>query len=132
MLFRSVLVFSVIATDTVTNATSAPISATVNVAPAVGIDTITVATYRISRQRLAITATSSVVSPNVVMRLMPYVTKTGATFDPSTVGNTLANLGGGSYNFTIVGAPQPGPGAVLQVQSNDGAVSPLKAVTLLP
>ena len=128
---NDILVFSVTATDTVTNAVSAPISASVTVTPTAGVDTITVATYRISRQRLAITATSSIVSPNVVLFLMPYVTKTGAIFDPSTVGNTLTNLGGGTYSLTIVGAPQPGPGAVLQVKSNDGALSQLFAATLL-
>ena len=59
------------------------------------------------------------------------MTQTDALFDPSTVGNIFTNNGGGGYSLNIVGAPQPGSGNVLQVQSNDGAVSPLTAVTLL-
>jgi len=50
---------------------------------------------------------SSVVSPNVVLTLQPYVTKSGATFDPSTLGAIFANTGGGNYTLTLVGAPEP-------------------------
>ena len=127
---NDVLVYSVIATDTVTNTASAPVTATITVTPAAGVDTITAATYRVAKQRLIVTATSSIVSPSIVMRLMPYKTTAGVPFDPSTVGNILTNNGAGTYILDIAGAPQPGPGNVLQVQSSDGAVSPLKAVTL--
>ena len=127
---NDVLSFNVVATDTVSHAISAPVTATVTFTPLPDFDTITIADYRISRQRLAITATSSVVSPNVVLSLMPYRTTTGALFDPATVGSTMTNNGGGNYTLTLVGVPQPGfTFTPLTVQSNIGGTSPPTALT---
>jgi hypothetical protein len=120
---NDVLGFSVVATDTVSHATSAPITATVTFTPIPDTDTITVAEYRISRQRLDITAKSSVASANVILRLQPYRTTTGALFDPAAMGNTLTNNGGGNYTLTLIGAPQPGFGEPLIVTSNLGGSS---------
>jgi hypothetical protein len=120
---NDVLGFTVVATDTVTRATSAPVTATITFTPVPDTDTITVAEYRISKQRLDITATSSVVSPKVVLRLQPYRTTSGALFDPASAGNTFTNNGGGNYTLTLVGVPQPGPDAQLVVTSNLGGSS---------
>ncbi|MGO4579000.1 hypothetical protein AB4Z48_23415 [Cupriavidus sp. 2TAF22] len=124
-----VLAFTVIATDTVTNAKSAPVTATVTFTPAADTDTITVAEYRISRQRLDVTAVSSVASPKVVLTLQPYRTTSGRLFDPATMGNTMTNNGGGNYTLSLVGAPQPGPGEGLVVKSNLGGSSPPTPLT---
>ena len=126
---NDVLGFSVVATDTVSHATSAPVTATVTFTPIPDTDTITVVEYRILKQRLNITATSSVVSPNVVLRLQPYRTTTGALFDPAAMGNTLTNNGGGNYTLALVGAPQPGFGEPLMVTSNLGGRSAPTQVT---
>jgi hypothetical protein len=127
---NDVLSFNVVATDAVSHAISAPVTATVTFTPLPDFDTITIADYRVSRQRLAITATSSVVSPNVVLSLMPYRTTTGALFDPATVGSTMTNNGGGNYTLTLVGVPQPGfTFTPLTVQSNIGGKSPPTALT---
>jgi hypothetical protein len=85
---------------------------------------ITTAEYRTGKQRLILTATSSIVSPNVTLRLLPYLTTTGATFDPAGLGDILTNGGGGLYTMTLVGAPQPAAGPVLSVRSNLGSTSP--------
>jgi hypothetical protein len=101
---------------------------------------ITTAQYRISKQRIDLTVTDSIVSPNVVLKLQPYVTTSGVLFDPSTLGNTLTNNGGGGYILTLVGAPPPAcgnpaayatpcPTLVLQVKSNVGGASPVVALT---
>jgi hypothetical protein len=99
---------------------------------------ITSTEYRTGKQRLAITATSSVVSPNVILKLNPYVcavpqpvgapacAQPANTFDPATLGNTFVNNGGGLYTITLVGAPEPAipPAAPLTVSSNLGMTSP--------
>jgi hypothetical protein len=126
------LKFTVIATDTVTLAASAAVTASVTVAPIPDIDTITVASYRISKQRLDITANSSVVSPGIVLALQPYRTTSGALFDPTTTGNVMLNGGGGVYTLSLVGVPQPAPAsAPLTVRSNIGGTSPPTALTQL-
>jgi len=126
---NDVLGFTVVATDTVTRATSAPVTATITFTPIPDTDAITVAEYRISKQRLDITATSSVTSPKVVLRLQPYRTTSGALFDPASTGNTFTNNGGGNYTLTLVGVPQPGPDAPLVVTSNLGGSSPPRPLT---
>ena len=102
----SVVNLSVIATNT-GNANSAPALTTVTIKPAPDVVAITAAQYRTSRVRLDLTATSTVVSPNVVLKLQPYLTVTGATFDPTALGNTFTNTGGGICTLTLVGAPEP-------------------------
>src|SRR4051812_14508893 len=65
-----------------------------------------------------------VISPNVVLALQPYLTVTGATYDPSWV--SFTNTGGGQYTLTLVGVPEPAvpPATPIQVRSNLGGVSP--------
>ena len=83
---------------------SAPVTVPVSIVPAP--DTITLTTeYRISKQRLVITAVST--NPGVTMTLQPYLTDDGVTtFDPSALGNTFAIVGG-IPTLTLVGAPHP-------------------------
>lgn len=92
-------------------------SVTVNPLPDVVAIPAGGAEYRTGKQRLVINATSSVVSPNVVLTLQPYACETptpagtppcpSGTFDPATLGATFTNNGGGLYLITLVGAPAP-------------------------
>ncbi len=70
--------------------------------------------YRNNSRRLILNVTSSVVSPNVVLKLQPYVTTTGTTYNPDPaaggVGNTFTNAGGGVYTLTLNGVPEPACG----------------------
>jgi hypothetical protein len=105
--------------------TSAPITTTVTINPVPDVVTITNATYRVGQQRLILTATSSVVSPDLVLKLQPYLTVNGAIFDPATLGDTFTNGGGGLYTITVVGAPEPAipPATPLTVKSNLNGLS---------
>jgi hypothetical protein len=110
-------------------ATSAPEFTTVTVNPLA--DAISLTTeYRIGKQRLVLTATSTVVSPNVILTLQPYVTVSGTTFDPTALGNVFTNTGAGLYTLTLVGAPEPAvpPATPLVVKSNLGGTSPPTAL----
>jgi hypothetical protein len=111
---------------------SQPRTVTITIKPQPDSPVITNAEYRIGQQRLILSATSNVIDPNVVLTVLPYKTASGApsTFDPSP-SNTMTNTGGGLYTFTLVGAPQPAAGAVLQVKSNLGGISPLHALDRL-
>jgi hypothetical protein len=104
-------------TITATNTAGVPsasefTSVTVNPLP----DAITIqsAQYRTSKQRLIINATSSVVSANVVLKLQPYVTTTGTTYNPDPaaggLGNTFTNNLNGTYLLDISGMPAPACG----------------------
>ena len=130
-LVNDVLTFSVVATAG--GASSAPVSVTVTVQPVADSVAITNSSYRISQQRLQITATSSVVSPNITLTLQPYQTASGTTFDPSSLGATLRNTGNGIYTLDLVGAPQPAPAPArpLTVKSSLGGISPATALTTL-
>ena len=111
---------------------SAPEFTTITVKPLRDNVLITSTEYRTGKARLTVNASSSVTSPNVVLKLNPYVCASptvgapcpGGVFDPATIGNTLANNGGGLYTIILVGAPQPGPGTPLTVTSNLGTTSP--------
>ena len=103
---------------------SLPQTTTVTVNPIPDSVAITTADFRTGKQRLIITATDTVVSPNIILTLQPYLTTTGVVFDPATLGNTLTNGGAGLYTMTLVGAPQPAAGPVLVVKSNLGGISP--------
>ena len=92
---------------------------------------ITNAEYRIGQQRLILSATSSVISPNVDLFLMRYATAAGGTFTPVVGADKLTNGGGGLYTMTLVGVPQPAAGAVLRVQSSLGGISPVHALDRL-
>jgi hypothetical protein len=124
---------SVTATNT-GNATSLPESTTVTVNPLPDQVLVQTADYRLSKQRLDLTATSSVVSPNVTLTLQPYVTTSGAVFDPSTLGNVFTNTGGGNYTLTLVGCPEPAkqPATPISARSNLGGVSPQIGITERP
>jgi hypothetical protein len=113
-------------------AMSAPVFTTVTITPVADLVAVTAAQYRTGKQRLDVTATSSVVSPNVVLKLQPYLTSTGNTFDPSTLGNTFTNTGGGIYTITLVGAPEPAiaPATPIVVRSNLGGQSFPVAITV--
>jgi hypothetical protein len=98
--------FSVQATNA--NGTSTAVSVTITVQNAVITNvTLTPVEYRISKQRLVITATTP--DLNVTsMVLQPYVADTGTTFDPATLGAAqFTNTGGGIWTITVVGAPKP-------------------------
>ena len=110
---------------------SAPRLVTITVKPTPDSPAITNAEYRIGQQRLILTATSSVISPNVDLFLMPYATAAGGTFTPVVGADKLTNGGGGLYTMTLVGVPQPAAGAVLRVQSSLGGVSPFHALDRL-
>jgi hypothetical protein len=119
------LQFSVVATNTA-GQSSAPEVTAVTVTPPADTVAITNAEYRTGKQRLILTATSSVVSPTIDLTLAPYVTSTGAVFDPAGTGNTFTNAGGGNYTLTVVGVPEPAiPSATpLTARSSAGGVSP--------
>jgi hypothetical protein len=73
--------------------------------------TVTSAEYRTGKQRLIINVGDSIISPAVILKLQPYVTSTGATYNPDPaaggVGNVFTNNGGGLYILDMVGAPRP-------------------------
>lgn len=136
----SVVNLTITASNTV-GQTSLPEATTVTVVPLPDNVNITATEFRTGKQRLVINASSSIVSPNVVITLQPYACQTvtgqppcnGGTFDPATLGNTFTNNGGGLYILTLVGAPAPlcnpngtfatvCPASPLTVQSNLGAL----------
>lgn len=130
-LTNDVLKFAVTAVDAPPSVlTSNTVTATVTVVPVPDVDTITSAIYRSTKQRLDLSAVSSIVNPNLTLTLQPYQTISGTIFDPSTLGNGLTNIGAGLYTLILVGAPQPAAGPVLVVKSNIGGQSPAIAVQL--
>jgi hypothetical protein len=104
--------------------TSTPVTTTVTINPLPDGITIQSAEYRTTKQILTINATSSVVSPNVVLKLQPYVTTSGTTYNPDPaaggLGNTFTNNGNGTYTISITGVPEPAvpPATPLLVFSN--------------
>lgn len=99
-------------TATNANGTSSPVTASVTTTTSVPTDvTLTPVEYRIGKQRLVITATlTAPADPNVTsMRLQPYLTETGTTFDPATLGANLSVslVAPGQFTITLVGAPKP-------------------------
>ena len=110
---------------------SAPRLVTITIRPAPDSPLITNAEFRIGQQRLILAATTNVIDPNVVLTLLPYPRAAGGTFTPTPGANTFLNGGGGLYTMTLVGVPQPAAGAVLQISSNLGGISPLHALDRL-
>ena len=123
---------------------SAGASTVVTVNPLVDNVIIQTAIYRTSARRLIVTATSSVISPNVVLKLQPYVATDGTTYNPDPaaggVGNVFTNAGGGNYTLTINAVPAPAcgnpagyatpcPTRPLQVKSNLNGASVFTALT---
>ncbi|HEX3481836.1 MAG TPA: hypothetical protein VHT91_42780 [Kofleriaceae bacterium] len=122
----AVLQFQIVATNTA-GVSSAPDVTTVTVTPPADQVRITNVEYRADKQRLIVTATSSVVSQDVILTLQPYVTATGTTFDPALLGNLFTNGPPlGTYTLTVVGAPQPAapPATPLTARSSAGGISP--------
>jgi hypothetical protein len=101
--------FDVTATNV--NGTSSPtrVTITVNAVTAVQNLAITVAEYRTGKQRLilSVTTTDLTASPPMTMKLLPYKLDNGTTYDPTNIGNTFVNNGGGLWTITIVGAQPP-------------------------
>jgi hypothetical protein len=101
-------VYSVAATNA--NGTSPATNVTVTVAAAVPTNiTLTPVEYRTTKQRLVVTATSTDTTVSS-MRLLPYLTESGTTFDPATLGAanlTVSLVAPGSFTVTAVGAPPP-------------------------
>jgi hypothetical protein len=101
-------VYSVIATNA--NGASPATNVTVTVSAAVPTNiTLTPVEYRTSKQRLIVTATSTDATVSS-MRLLPYLTESGTTFDPATLGAanlTVSLVAPGSFTVTAVGAPPP-------------------------
>ncbi len=129
--------FTIVATNTA-GMQSAPEFTSVTVNPTTDSVAITTSEYRTSKQRLVITATSSVISPNVVLKLQPFAVEGGGTYNPDPAvgggGNLFTNNGAGLYTITLVGAPRPACGngagyqtpcplAPLTVTSNLGGTS---------
>ena len=118
---NDVLVYTVVVSDS-TNAVSAPIPATITYTPVPDVETMTLATYIISKQKLTLSVTSSVINPALMLKLLPYATTGGATFDPSTTGNTFVTNGtNGVYNLTLSGVPEPA--ASVTVKSSIGGTT---------
>ena len=98
------------ATATNANGASSPVTVTVTATASVPVNITFGGTleYRTSKTRLVMTATST--DPNVTsMVLQPYLTETGTTFDPASLGAnlTVSVVAPGSFAFTLVGAPRP-------------------------
>jgi hypothetical protein len=121
---------SITATNT-SGLTSSPALTSVTVLAADDQVVVTNAQYRISKQRLDVTATSSRVSPLVSLTLVPYLTTTGTLFDPAPLGSVFTNTGGGIYTLTVVGVPSPAlpPATPITVISNLGGVSAPVSIT---
>jgi hypothetical protein len=99
--------FSVTATNT--NGTSQPTPVTITVTATVPANiVVTPAEYRIGKQRLVLTATTPDLATTSVT-LLPYLTETGTTFDPATLGASAFTVTGGPgvWTLTAVGAPKP-------------------------
>ena len=101
-------IFSVTATNA--NGTSSATSVTITTTASVPT-TITFGgtlEYRIAKQRLVMTATSTNALVNSMV-LQPYLTDTGTIFDPATLGAnlTVSLITPGAFTITLVGAPKP-------------------------
>jgi hypothetical protein len=101
----------VVATDSA-NLSSAADFTSVTINPLADVPAITPpVVYRTSKQRLTINASDSIVSPNLVLKLQPYLTESGVVYDPDPakggVGNVFTNNNNGTYLIDLVGAPPP-------------------------
>jgi hypothetical protein len=120
----------VTATNTA-NVSSAPQCTTVTVNPVPDVITPASAEYRTGLKRLIITVNDA--NPFVTLKLQPYLTSTGTTYNPDPaaggVGNVFTNNNNGTYSLTLNGVPGPAcgnaagyqtpcPTAPLDVKSN--------------
>jgi hypothetical protein len=94
------------------NLVSAPQCTTVTVNPIPDAITVASAEYRTGLKRLIITVNDA--NSNVTLKLQPYVTSTGTTYNPDPafggVGNVFTNNLNGTYSLTINGVPAPACG----------------------
>ncbi len=67
---------------------------------------VTPAEYRIGKQRLVLTATTTDLAVTSMV-LQPYKLDNGTTFNPASLGASFTNGGGGVWTLTVVGAPPP-------------------------
>jgi hypothetical protein len=106
---------------------SAAATTSVTINPVPDAVAITSSEYRIGKQRLTLTASTSVISANVVLTLKPYATQTGGTFDPGQLGAVFTNNGGGLYTLQLVGAPPPAcnPGGTMTTFVTPCSLTPL-------
>ena len=93
---------------------------TVTLVPPPDVVTITGVEYRIGKQRLTITATSSVVSPTIDLILQTFNVPGG-----TRPGGALTNLGGGAYSIALVGVPQPSGAVTVTSTAGGSATSPV-------
>jgi hypothetical protein len=98
--------FSVTATNA--NGTSSASTVSVTATPTVPTNVTLNNEYRTGKQRLIITATSTDLTV-ASMKLQPYQTESGTTFDPTSLGSnlTVSLVAPGSFTITLVGAPPP-------------------------
>ena len=90
---------------------SAPDPTSITVLPPTGTVSITAAEYRIGKQRLIVNVSDTDFTS--IIKLKPYITATGTTFDPcASIGCTFTNNGAGLYIIDVVGAPAPACGNV--------------------
>jgi hypothetical protein len=94
--------------------TSAPVTINITINPAVVADLVqvTAAEYRTGKQRLILTATSSA-GGAVTLKLQPYLTTTGAVYDPAASAGGLGDtftFAAGVFTLDITGAPAPACG----------------------
>ena len=94
--------------------TSAAVTIVVTINPPAVGDTvlITSAEYRTGKQRLIINATSNAAGP-VTLKLQPYLTTTGAIYNPAPSAGGLGDtftFAAGVYILDITGAPAPACG----------------------
>jgi hypothetical protein len=105
----TILTFAVTATDV--NGTSAQATTNVSVSPTIPLNiVVTTAQYRISKARLDFTVTYTGPGANTaatVLKLMPYVTTSGTTYDPAVQSAVFTAAGGNVYNLTLIGSPTP-------------------------
>jgi hypothetical protein len=137
---NTVVTLTITATNTAP-LTSGPVTMTVTVKPLPDLITPLSAEYRTGKQRLIVTASTS--NPNAVLKLQPYLTTTGSTYNPDPAAGGLGNtfvLVNGVLTVDISGAPAPACGnpagyqtpcplSPLDIKSNIGGDSGFFALT---
>jgi len=104
----SVITLTITARDTA-GLVSAAVTTTVTVSPLPDLIVTALAEYRVNQKRLTITVNDA--NPNVTLRLQPYLTTAGTTYNPDPaaggVGNVFTNNLNGTYTVVIMGVPAP-------------------------
>jgi hypothetical protein len=85
---------------------------------------------------LTLNASDSVISPNIVLTLQPYVTTTGATYHPCPadggVGCVFVPAGAGLYLLDVLGAPEPACGNPTGANATPCPATPMSIKTNIP